>query len=297
LKNFYRREINLFFSTTGIHESTLERGYSIWVNFSYLYAFKQMQMLANRFDEIEVKQGHLHFAKSLENSASRVFVRDGAFIRRMTAKGRLDFRHDITQMTPFYYGFIENYGDIIAKTMNILDFELWDPELGGLQRYLPFTEDLATHIHAGNGPWLQYTAIMAQYHFSRGDMRRGDDVLALIDQYRDDRGHIPEHISTRERFEEFLRLEWKTGLDVEKNFFKEMLLPNVDYNRIADEIFLMKKAYDNVMEVCQREDIPDKGHIKYVVPLAWSHAEYIVALIRRIEGQDKYPIHSFFGVE
>ncbi len=39
IKNYYRPEINLFHSTTSIHESALEEGFSCWTNFAYLRAF------------------------------------------------------------------------------------------------------------------------------------------------------------------------------------------------------------------------------------------------------------------
>jgi hypothetical protein len=43
IANFYQKELNLFHSTTAIHESTMEEGYTCWVNFSFLYAFSLMK--------------------------------------------------------------------------------------------------------------------------------------------------------------------------------------------------------------------------------------------------------------
>ena len=40
VENYYRQGIDLFASTTSIHETTIEQGYTIWVNFSYLKALK-----------------------------------------------------------------------------------------------------------------------------------------------------------------------------------------------------------------------------------------------------------------
>jgi hypothetical protein len=38
VRNFYQKELNLFHSTTSIHESAMEEGYTCWVNFTFLYS-------------------------------------------------------------------------------------------------------------------------------------------------------------------------------------------------------------------------------------------------------------------
>jgi len=57
----------------------------------------------------------------------------------------------------------------MKKSVNYLEKQLNDPEFGMIMRYLPFYDDFAVHVHAGNGPWLQYTAVLAQYHFWSGN--------------------------------------------------------------------------------------------------------------------------------
>ena len=161
---------------------------------------------------------------------------------------------------------------------------LWDPLLGGLQRYLPFTEDINTHTHAGNGPWMSYTAILAQYYYKTGKIRRGDEILRLIDNYRTPEGYIPEHLSTRERFEEFLRLEWDTGLDYEKEFSREILLPDIPFNHIVEELNHMRRAYSRVLKWCTYNR--DARFIRFCCPLLWAHSEYTKALLER-ENKEK----------
>ena len=279
MKNYYRQEIDLFFSTTSIHESAIEKGYSIWVNFSYLHSFS----LAVRFLEEEREEKEVEKIQQIlerfENNIFRSFKRETGYIRRYTPSGDIDFRPDVTLFSPFYFGFESPQDKIMTKTVDAISHHLWDPLLGGLQRYLPFTEDINTHTHAGNGPWMPYTAILARYYYYLGKIKKGDEILKLIDNYRTSRGYIPEHLSTRERFEEFMRLEWNTGLDYAKEFSREILLPGIPFNRIVEELNHMRRAYSRISNWCALN--PETEFIRFCCPLLWSHSEYTLALLER----------------
>jgi hypothetical protein len=58
------------------------------------------------------------------------------------------------------------------------------------------------------------------------------------------------------------------------------LIPGLSYDFIVEELFFMKKSYDQI-----RRDITDgkKNVIHFAVPLMWSHVEYANALIARYE--------------
>ena len=288
-KHFYREEIFLFFSTTGIHESAIEKGYSIWVNHVYILFFNLISQLTSKFDLKDFFAEELSFKCRFCQSVHRRFILSDRFVRRITKDGTFDLRPDVTMMSPVYFQCKEDHcdtcvldenPDIIAKSINFMVDNLWDPELGMLQRYLPFTEDIETHIHAGNGPWIQYTAMLAQYYYKEGSIERGDTILNQIDKYRTDEGYIPEHLSTKRRFDEFVRLEWEIGLDARKEFHPDILIPDLSYDFIVEELFFMKKSYDQI-----RRDITDDGKtvIHFAVPLMWSHVEYARALIARYE--------------
>jgi GH15 family glucan-1,4-alpha-glucosidase len=289
LKHFYRQEIYLFFSTTGIHESAIEKGYSIWVNHVYILFFNLISLLTKKFHLKDFFADELSFKCRFCQSVHRRFMLSDRFVRRITKDGTFDLRPDVTMISPIYFQckeeqcdscVIDDNPDITTNSINFMVENLWDPELGMLQRYLPFTEDIETHLHAGNGPWIQYTAMLAQYYYKKGAIERGDTVLNHIDRYRTDEGYIPEHLSTKERFEEFIRLEWEAGLDAKKEFHPEILIPNLSYDFIVEELFFMKKAYDKI-----RKDIAknEKNVIQFAVPLMWSHVEYASALIARYE--------------
>ncbi|GAX61382.1 glucoamylase and related glycosyl hydrolase [Candidatus Scalindua japonica] len=289
IKNFYREEILLFFSTTGIHESAIEKGYSIWVNHVYILFFSLISQLSNKFNLKDFFSEELSFKCRFSQSVHRRFVLSDRFVRRITKDGAFDLRPDITMLSPVYFQCTEDDCDscvidenpeIITKSINFMVDNLWDPELGMLQRYLPFTEDIETHIHAGNGPWIQYTAMLAQYYYKEGAIERGDAILNQIDKYSTEEGYIPEHLSTKRRFEEFVRLEWEVGLDAKKEFHPDIIIPGLSYDFIVEELFFMKKSYDKI-----RKDIAEgkKEVILFATPLMWSHVEYAKALIARYE--------------
>jgi GH15 family glucan-1,4-alpha-glucosidase len=281
--DFFHRDLNLFESTTAIHESALESGYTIWVNFSFLYAFSLADEVARRFDPDAkiICREHLAFRRHLLHSVAELFMSGDRYIRRIDPHGQMDLRPDFTLLSPFYFGFL-HYEKELARSVRFIEKQLWDPELGMIMRYLPFDRDPAVHVHAGNGPWLQYTAILAQYHFWSGNTKRGDELLAMMDRYAGDDSELPEHLSTCSRFEQFLEKEWKTGVDFAKEFDRNILLPGLDFERILEEANNMARSYRQTGEFCRPDpEAAGGGHIRFATPLAWSHVEYMRALLVR----------------
>ena len=282
IRNYYRNEIHLFYSTTSIHESAIEEGYSIWVNYAYLLMLRLIETVAKEYNldkkfsiELELKDG---FEKTIDN----VFSISGRYVRRLRPDGVADLRPDITLLSPFFFctGMEDEYfqnNKLFSASIDFVINNLWDPDLGMLQRYLPFIEDPDTHIHAGNGPWIQYTAMLAQYFYHTGNIDRGNEIMKIIDNYKSKEGHLCEHLTTPERFYEFYRLEWVPGRDYDKEFDPHILIPGMPYDNVVEEISHMKKSYDNIEQQCQ--NIGDKGYITFATPLMWSHAEYAMALM------------------
>lgn len=283
IAHLYQKELNLFHSTTSIHESGIEEGYTCWVNFSFLFAFSLAHEVATLMDTKRIiSPSHLSFRRHFTHSVSELFMSGDRYVRRIDPQGNMDLRPDFTLLSPFYYGFL-HYKQAMEHSVRFLEKQLWDPELGMIMRYLPFYKDFATHVHAGNGPWLQYTAILAQFHYWDGDLERGDELLRTIDQYKNNNGEIPEHLSTCNRFEGFMENEWRTGIDFAKEFHKPILLDGVDFDNILEEANNMARSYEETGSKCMFRDnaSAEGGYIQFATPLMWSHAEYARALLMR----------------
>jgi CRP-like cAMP-binding protein len=290
LRNYYRNEIHLFYSTTSIHESALEEGYSIWVNYAYLLMLWLIEDVCKEYD----LKGHFEEEKNLrkgfETTIGNILSLSKRYVRRLKPDGVVDLRPDITLLSPFFFGTgMEtehfNNDESFVNTIHFVEDTLWDPHLGMLQRYLPFIEDPHTHIHAGNGPWLPYTAMLAQYYFYSGNLKRGNEIIDIIDTYKTKEGYLCEHLTTSERFNEFKRLEWNPGRDQEKEFDPETLVDNISYDNILEELNHMRNAYTDVEK--QSSKVGDKGYITFATtfatPLMWAHAEYAMALMLKIQ--------------
>lgn len=281
LDHLYQNELNLFHSTTAIHESALEEGFTCWVNFSFLYAFSLAHEVARKIDQRNIiAPSHLDFRRHFLYSVNELFISGERYIRRIDASGKIDLRPDFTLLSPFYYGFL-HYRDELQNSAQYIEKHLWDPELGMMMRYLPFHQDFATHVHAGNGPWLQYTAVLAQFQYWIGNTSRGDELVGLIENHQNEKGEIPEHISTCNRFEEFMEREWETGIDFAKEFYKPILLDNLEFDKILEEANNMQRSYRETGEKCmiRSNSHSGGGYIQFATPLMWSHAEYLRALM------------------
>ncbi len=283
IRSYYRNEIHLYYSTTSIHESAIEEGYSIWVNYAYRLMLDLMARVKEEFGA-EGFDAAVELAAGFSATIERIFTMQGRFVRRLKPNGEIDLRPDITLMSPFFFGTGLGKDSFVdtAEFRNSIEFirrTLWDPDLGMLQRYLPFIEDPHTHVHAGNGPWLQYTAMLAQYYYYTGDMDEGDRILGVIDSYKSREGYLCEHLTTPERFFEFRRLEWVSGKDFEKEFAPDILVDGISYDLIVEELNHMKNSYDAIERRCR--EAGNGGRIFFAIPLMWSHAEYAMALMLR----------------
>lgn len=270
----YRKGINLYYSTTSIHESAIERGYTLWTNGAYRDALR-LAVEAARLTGDDANGAKWQAQQQrLDENIRRHFVQDGQWIRALTAEGRFDRRPDVVLLSPYYFQFEHLAPGESDASAERVERELWDPDLGLLQRYLPFREDPHVHLHAGNGPWLAYTAWLAQRHAKQGRAKRAEEILTLIETFATPDGGLPEHASTRERFQDFMANEWEPGLDFRKEFDPEILLPHVGFTRILEEANRMRDAYDSAAREAERAG---DGVIRFATPLGWTHAEVAVA--------------------
>ncbi len=283
-KNYYRNEIHLFYSTTSIHESAIERGYSIWVNYSYLLMLRLLERVKNEYGLNDRFRKEMDLKAGFQTTIDNIFELSERYVRRLNPDGTADLRPDITLLSPFFFGtgmdidYFKN-NQKFRNSISFIEESLWDPDLGMLQRYLPFIEDPDTHIHAGNGPWVQYTAMLAQYYYYTGNIGRGDEIIDIINKYQSKEGYLCEHLTLPERFYEFQKFEWLTGADFDKEFAPDILLKGITHDLIVEELNHMKNSYDEVEKKCKEHG--DGRFIAFATPLMWSHAEYAMAVLMK----------------
>ncbi|WP_227354878.1 glucoamylase [Haladaptatus salinisoli] len=267
-------------STTSIHEGRIESGYTLWVNCTFVAALRStVDALSTLRETPAVVDAVEEFRTRLEGGVRRAFTSTRHVPRRYSPTGDIDARPDITLLAPYYFGLDDLFGASVEEAAERAVAALDDPELGGLQRFLGFYRDYEVQQHGGNGPWMQYTAWHAQYRFDRGEVERGDAVLETIARYADDSGHIPEHLTTRDRFESFMENEWHTRRDFEKEFDEEVLR-DVPFDLVVEELGHMKDAYRDLAEQTAERNV-----VSFALPLAWSHAEFLTALLRRADAR------------
>ncbi|WP_266081458.1 glucoamylase [Haladaptatus caseinilyticus] len=264
-------------STTSIHEGRIESGYTLWVNCVFVAALRQVGRALSLLPEetADIESSIESFRSHLEGGVERAFTSPAQVPRRYSPTGDIDMRPDVTLFAPFYFGLADLFGDHLHEAAGRSATALEDPEIGGIQRFLGFYGDFEVHQHGGNGPWLQYTAWHAQYRFKNGEHDHGNEILATIARYADEQGHIPEHLTTKRRFEAFMEEEWNTGVDFEKEFDEEVLR-DVSFDFVAEELGHMKAAYRDLEAQTKEHDV-----VRFAMPLAWCHAEYLTALLAR----------------
>jgi GH15 family glucan-1,4-alpha-glucosidase len=278
----YDPNAHLVESTTSIHEGRIESGYTLWVNSTFVAGLRQLTDGLDRLEtatdivvDSQTAEAVTSLRDLLEGGLVRAFTSPEQVPRRYDPEGTVDNRPDVTLFAPYYYDLFDLFGEKADEAATRAATALEDPELGGLQRFLGFYQDYEVHQHGGNGPWLQYTAWHAQYEYERGDDERGDDILQTTAAYADEDGYIPEHLTTRERFEAFVDNEWDTGFDFEKEF-DEAVLRDVSFDLVVEELGHMKTSYQEIGDTVDDQDV-----VGFARPLTWSHAEFLVALLHR----------------
>lgn len=252
-------EIHLVHTINSIHEyPAYEHGFEIYANSAccagLLEAVKMGQHLGKdvgdwaRQAEL-VKQSIL---QRLYSPRRRTFVK----AIRIKEKGSkplgydpfasVIFEPDVAEYAPAYFGLLKDRDLRVINTVRSLDAALWDPELGGLNRY-PESWD---RNNGGYGPWPHFTCQLARHFIHTGDYDRAEVylgwVLDIAHEYM-----FPEHISTIARFEEWVELFRSSGI-------------------LRDDKMVMIDGIKSHPKWAE-------GFAYVVYPLIWPHAEYIMA--------------------
>lgn len=241
-------EKNLVFTPNSIHEfPPTEEGLEIWANCACCAALRELSKLAEKL-EFGHKRWEEH-SKSIRESVLKYMwnSRIKSFIKniRIRESSSVKVEPDIAQYAVAYFGLLPDKDKRVISTVKRIEKYLWNDDLGGICRY-PKREG---RHNGGYGPWPQYTLMICRHYINLGDRKKADKYLNWVLNVAYNYG-LPEHISTRSEFEEYVK------------DFKE-----ADILR-KDRMIMIKNARSHPMF---------KKGIAYITPiLSWPHAEFII---------------------
>ena len=238
-------------TTASLHEAEVGGGYELWNNCAHAAAFA----LCHR---VYGGERYRRLALMIRRAIGLVMVHDHRFLRRLDPRGNADTRPDVSLMSPFYFGLWAPSERAVINSAELIEKTLWNVEIGGYIRYLPFSPLERTIIP---GPWPIYTAWMAQYHYTIGNKDRAEAITRwLFDNAVD--GELPETVmpaSSVRRFAPERRLAIEAapsdGLSAEEDRARQ------------------RNDLDRVVQLADGQDIVPAN-----VPLLLAHVETLRAL-------------------
>ncbi|NPE27866.1 glucoamylase [Methanococcoides sp. SA1] len=159
---------------------------------------------------------------------------------------------DVVEYAPAYFGIIEQQDIKNRYTVRRIHENLWDKEIGGLNRY----PEMWGRNNGGYGPWCHFTCQLASHYIAIDDQDMAEMYLGWVV----DMAHnylLPEHISTIERFEMWLE----------------------DYTNAK----ILRDSKLTMIENVRNHPKWKDGMAYVTIPLIWPHAEYIRAYKDYIE--------------
>jgi len=258
------KKYSLVHSTTSLHEAfdpetkePINKGFEVWNNSVTVKAFELL-------DEVYHDQHFRGLAEQIESGIKTQLVNEGRFIRRLTDNGKKDLAPDIMSLAPTYFGIFDEpeMQEINKNTIDYLYENLWDKELGGMRRLPGYDCEEEHPGYQGTldpllpGPWIFYTAWLAQDYIKVGNRERGIEILYWILDQRQ-QGKLAEHLVSKENFIKYGNRER-------------------EYHEATKKGQPLESAFKNLDLMAEQVKIQDK--LNYSWPLAWSHLETLRAL-------------------
>ena len=258
LKN-KNEDISLIHTINSIHEyPAYEHGFEIFANCACCAglsaAVKMGRSLGKDVDEWakEAINLNINIMKRLYSRRKRTFIKN----IRIKEKGSRPLGHDpyasvtddpdAAEYAPAYFGLLDDNDLRVVNTVRRLHANLWDNELGGLNRY----PESWNRNNGGYGPWPHFTLQLARHFVNVGDDDTAEVYLGWAVEIAYDY-KFPEHLSTVERFEEWIDSYRNTGI-------------------LREDKMIM-------IEGIEKHPKWEEGFAYVTSPLIWPHAEYIIA--------------------
>jgi len=245
--NSIYNEKNLIFTPNSIHEfPPTEEGLEIWANCSCCAALRDMNELAEKIELPHGRWGEYSeiikesVLKYMWNSRVKSFVKN----IRVRESSSVKVEPDVSQYAVAYFGLLTDKDVRVKSTVRRIEKELWDNNLGGVCRY-PKREG---RHNGGYGPWPHFTLMICGHYINLGNRKIADKYLNWILKvaYKHE---LPEHISTKKEFEEYVTDFREAGI-----FRKDRLI---------------------MINHARKHPMFRKGIAYITLPLSWPHAEFI----------------------
>lgn len=246
LSQFFE-EKQLIFTPNSIHEfPPTERGLEIWANCSCYAAILRMYELGEK-----IKHAHPEWKEYSARIKSSILKylwssRLGSFVKNIRIKESNSVLCDIdaSSYAIAEFNVLEDHEEKVKQTVKKIEKELWNKQLGGLCRYPKYEG----RNNGGWGPWPHFTLMVCRHFIRLKNRKKADKYLNWILDVSYN-GLFPEHISTVNEFEEYV-----------KDFTDAGLLRQ-------DRLILIENA--------KKHPSFKKGIAYITTPLIWPHAEFI----------------------
>ncbi|MBN1133377.1 MAG: glucoamylase [Methanosarcinaceae archaeon] len=159
---------------------------------------------------------------------------------------------DAVEYSPAYFELIDENDIKTMSTVKRIHDQLWDKELGGLNRY----PEMWDRNNGGYGPWCHFTCQLANHYIANDDQDMAEMYLGWVVEMAHNY-QLPEHISTIERFEMWLE----------------------DYSNAK----ILRNSKLTMIEHTRNHPKWKDGLAYVTIPLIWPHAEYIRAYANYID--------------
>jgi len=265
------KRFNLVHSTTSIHEGfdayTLEplnQGYEIWNNSVTSKFFEMM-------GEIYQNKHYQKLANTIKTGIKKYLIKKGRFIRRITDEKKTDFSPCVMLMFPEYFNLFkkdefltkeQSFGEINQNTIKFIYQVLWDEELEGIRARPGYDWKERHPGYQGiveaivPGPWIIYTAILAQIHFKLNEKKQGIKLIKWI-LNNSKQGMLSQHIVSSKNFIKYKEKEKEYNLKTKTGKYLETSMKNLE--NLEEQAKKSKKLF-------------------YSLPLCWSHIETLKVL-------------------
>jgi len=259
IKHNMNDEVKLVHTINSIHEyPAYEHGFEIYANSA---CYGGLEAVGNLANELNLKAPGIEKAgKSLRKGITTALwsPKRKTFIKNIRIKDKSSkplgydpYSSVVTDVdaalyAPGYFGVVKDSDPKMTLTTERIHKELWDIELGGLNRY----PESWGRNNGGYGPWPHFTAMLARHYTKTGMKWMANMYLSwIIDKSYE---HLlPEHVTTHDRFE----------------------LWQEEYSNAH----IMRDDKKVMIEGIKKHPMWKKGLAYVVVPLIWPHAEYIMA--------------------